>query len=116
MQKSKSFHSGSIKTNPYIILLNSLILRSEFIVVPHHVNSSAECMTTMNSGLNLWVLNSGVVEMRPEPPLGRVAARVSCYTEDFAGLRLRDFKIVYYTYICNLYSDCIANWFITVLK
>ena len=69
----------------------------------------------MNSGLNLWVLYSGVVEMRPEPPLGRVAARVSCYTEDFPGLR--DFKIVYYLYLqSRLYSDCIANWFITVLK
>ena len=48
--------------------------------------------------------------MRPEPPLGRVAARVSCYTEDFAGLR--DFKIVYYLYLqSRLYNDCIANWF-----
>ena len=97
----------------------SLLLRPEFIVVPHHVNSSAECMTTMNSGLNLWVLYSGVVEtleMRPEPPLGRVAARISCYTENFAGLL--DFKIVaiLYLYIIlqsRLYSDCIANWFIT---
>ena len=98
----------------------SLILRSGFIVVPHHVNSSAECMTTMNLDLNLWVLYSGVVSRgnetraatRPSGGSGLMLYRRFCWADaelspakssvtviNQSVTGLRDFKIVYYLYL-----------------